>query len=322
VSGASAAGPGAHVVAVVVTNRGPTPRLRSCLGSVACAGGVAAVVVVDNSEPAASRWRREPACYGPGVTGLVTMPNRGYGAAANRGIEWAVAHVPAGRRLAVALLNDDVEVGSGWLPPLLTALDADPGVGAVQPKVLFLDRDVVNSAGVDLDRTHAGFDVGFGEPDGPSWGEARRITAFTGGAVLLRGAFLDDVGGFDERYFLYYEDVDLALRGAERGWSYRCEPRAVVRHAFGDTTSGIGTRRRWLQERNRLWCAARFAPWSTSARAVWLSVRRLRHPPRAVHARALASGLAGLPTRWVERAAARAPRRPVSSGRSSAGGAR
>ncbi len=321
-SGPTPAAPALHVVAVVVTNRGPTPRLRSCLGSIACAGGVTAVVVVDNSEPAASRWRREPACYGPGVTGLVTMPNRGYGAAANRGIDWAVAHTPAGRGLAVALLNDDVEVRPGWLTPLLTALDADPRVGAVQPKVLFTDRDVVNSAGVDLDRAHAGVDVGFGEPDGPSWGEARPITAFTGGAVLLRGAFLDDVGGFDERYFLYYEDVDLALRGAERGWTYRCEPRSVVRHAFGDTTSGIGSRRRWLQERNRLWCAARFAPWPTTARALWLSVRRLRHPPRAVHLRALGSGLVGFPTRWVERAVARVPRAVVAVRGASSGGAR
>ncbi len=321
-SGPTPAAPALHVVAVVVTNRGPTPRLRSCLGSIACAGGVTAVVVVDNSEPAASRWRREPACYGPGVTGLVTMPNRGYGAAANRGIDWAVAHTPAGRGLAVALLNDDVEVRPGWLPPLLTALDADPRVGAVQPKVLFTGRDVVNSAGVDLDRAHAGVDVGFGEPDGPSWGEARPITAFTGGAVLLRGAFLDDVGGFDERYFLYYEDVDLALRGAERGWTYRCEPRSVVRHAFGDTTSGIGSRRRWLQERNRLWCAARFAPWPTTARALWLSVRRLRHPPRAVHLRALESGLVGFPTRWVERAVARVPRAVVAVRGASSGGAR
>ena len=47
------------------------------------------------------------------------------------------------------------------------------------------------------------------------------VQAWCGGAVLLRASYLADVGGFDERLFLYYEDVDLSMRGTERGWRYR-----------------------------------------------------------------------------------------------------
>ena len=54
--------------------------------------------------------------------------------------------------------------------------------------------------------------------------------AWCGGAVLLRRRYLDDVGLFDERFFLYYEDTDLSWRGRLRGWRYVYVPGAVVRH--------------------------------------------------------------------------------------------
>ena len=84
-----------------------------------------------------------------------------------------------------------------------------------------LHRDLGAILPVYLDPARTFPELGFGEPDGPEWKEPREIDAFTGGAVLFRRTFLEDLGGFDERYFLYYEDVDLALRGAERGWCYR-----------------------------------------------------------------------------------------------------
>src|SRR5690606_11114794 len=108
------------------------------------------------------------------------------------------------------------------------------------------------------------------------------IELFTGGAVLFTTGFLADTGGFDERYFLYYEDVDLARRGAARGWQYRLAADSVVEHVRGMSAGGNPARTLLLQERNRLWAAFRFADPATIARALWLSVRRLRHHPRDV----------------------------------------
>jgi len=200
----------------------------------------------------------------------------------------------------VMLLNDDIVVEPGWLPPLVAALDGDDGVGAVQPKLL-LDAGTVNSVGVAFDRYGAGADIGYGEDDGPAFSRPATIRAFTGGAVLLRAAFLRDLGGFDERYFLYYEDVDLALRGAERGWRYRCIPASAVRHAQGSSTAELGDELAFLRERNRLWTCFRFHGAATIGRACWLGARRVRHRPRSAHARALGAGLAGAPRRLLER---------------------
>lgn len=276
------------IAVVVVTFSASVDDLDRAIAAIRAAGGADHVIVVDTGGHAS------PTDI---AVETVATDNRGYGAAANAGVEHARAHGAT----AVALLNDDVVVHPGWLQPLAAELGGD--VGAVQPKLLFSGSAPprVNSLGVRLDEFGAGTDIGDGELDEPG-GAPRDIELFTGGAVLCSLAFLDDVGGFDERYFLYYEDIDLGRRGHARGWRYRCVPTSVVEHVRGAATSAMPDRTRYLQERNRLWCAARFEPPATVVRAIWLSIRRLRHPPRGVHVRALAAGLAGMPTRLVERA--------------------
>ena len=120
--------------------------------------------------------------------------------------------------------------------------------------------------------------------------ENRPIESFTGGAVLFRSNFLKNTGGFDESYFLYYEDVDLARRGADWGGStgvYRqaaCGTGSAPRRP-NSATGPAGCR-------SATDCGSRFAlamsPWW---RAVWLSIRRLRWSPRGAHAKALVTGI-------------------------------
>ncbi len=84
--------------------------------------------------------------------------------------------------------------------------------------------------------------------------------AWCGGAVLLRRGYLDDVGLFDERLFLYYEDTDLSWRGRLRGWRYVYVPASVVRHRHAQS-SGVGSPMfRYYTERNRLLVLAKNAP--------------------------------------------------------------
>jgi N-acetylglucosaminyl-diphospho-decaprenol L-rhamnosyltransferase len=94
------------------------------------------------------------------------------------------------------------------------------------------------------------------------------VFAWSGGGVLLRPAYLADVGLFDERFFLYYEDTDLAWRGRRRGWRYRYVPEAEVRHGHA-SSSGVATATfQHYTERNRLAMLAKNAPASLLARAL------------------------------------------------------
>ena len=284
------------LAAVVVTHSAPPGTLASCLTALAAAGDVERVIVVDNGAAGTLDVAAVDAA-GPLVE-LVRVANRGYGAAANVGFGLALG---AGAT-HVALLNDDVIVRPGWATRLSAEL-ADRDVGAAQPKLLIAGTHPprINSLGVTIGPDGAGTDVGFGTLDVVGAG-ASDIELFTGGAVMFSRPFLEATGGFDERWFLYYEDTDLAARGRALGWRYRLAPASVVEHAGGVTTSRSGRRTRFLQERNRLRHAFRHCDASTIVRAVWLSIRRLRHPPRGVHVRALLAGLAGAPRQLWRRA--------------------
>jgi GT2 family glycosyltransferase len=272
------------IAVVIVTFSAEVAMLDACVASVRAAGNADHVIVVDNGGGAA---------VDADVDLVRPTRNLGFGAGANAGFRRAIELGAT----YVALLNDDIEVEVGWLPPLRDALDADPARGAVQPKLLLAGTDParVNSVGVTIGADGAGTDIGYNEVDGPHFANERAIDACTGGAVLFRAQFLEATAGFDESYFLYYEDVDLAYRGAELGWTYWCAPASVVHHRVSASTAQLGDRARYLQERNRLRFAARFGDVATMRRALWLSIRRLRWSPRGAHARALLAGLAWAP---------------------------
>lgn len=268
--------------------------LDACVASVLAAGDADHVIVVDNGGGAVAD---------PKVDLVRPSRNLGFGGGANAGFRRAVELGAT----AIALLNDDIEVAAGWLRPLLAALDGDTTLGAVQPKLLLAGSDParINSVGVAVGGDGAGRDIGYGEMDGPEFAGDRPIDLFTGGAVLFRATFLQATGGFDETYFLYYEDLDLARRGAALGWTYRCVPASIGLHRVSASTAQLGDTARYWQERNRLRFAFRFGDRAMIRRALWLSVRRLRWVPRLTHARALLAGLRVAPAALLARRRAR-----------------
>ncbi len=292
-------------VDVVVLTFDPAPgmledALRSVLDHTPSSDDTAVRThVVDNGRRAgdllaSATWRGRPLAESVLLT--TAHDNRGYAGGMNIGIDAAIA---SGADVIV-LLNDDVVVTDGWLEPVLAEF-ADADIGAVQPLLVDPGGATINSAGVLVDRFGAGSDRLRGESVDAAGVDAVDIDVFTGGALALSRAFVDDIGRFDERFFLYYEDVDLAIRGARAGWRYRLAPTSRVEHRGSATTADLGDRVVFLRERNRLWSVAMHGSVSQIGRASWLSVRRLRHTPRRVHARALGEGIVGGARRLVTR---------------------
>jgi GT2 family glycosyltransferase len=127
--------------------------------------------------------------------------------------------------------------------------------------------DVVNNAGSVLLEGGYGADRGYLAVDGHPYDDPAEVFAWSGGSVLLSARYLADVGLFDERLFLYYEDTDLSWRGRSRGWAYRYEPAAVARHVHAASSGEASPTFQHHNERNRLLLLAKNAPAGMAARA-------------------------------------------------------
>ena len=133
--------------------------------------------------------------------------------------------------------------------------------------------DVVNNVGSLVFSDGCGADRGWLERDLGQFDEPIEVFAWCGGGVLLRPAYLADVGLFDESFFLYYEDTDLSWRGQARGWRYRTAPASVIRHVHA-ASSGEGSEVfAFHVERNRLLMLVKNAPARTAIRQSLLHLR-------------------------------------------------
>lgn len=112
--------------------------------------------------------------------------------------------------------------------------------------------DLVNNVGTTLARDAYGADRGWLEVDHGQFDEPTDVFAWCGGAVLLGAGYLRDVGVFDERLFLYSEDLELSWRGHARGWRYRTAPDSVVRHEHAAASGEHSDTKTFYDERNHL----------------------------------------------------------------------
>jgi N-acetylglucosaminyl-diphospho-decaprenol L-rhamnosyltransferase len=217
---------------VYVPNLNGGERLRAALRGLTAQTRPVEVLVVDNgsSDNSASIAREEL-----GADGVLEFgQNLGFGPAINR----AVAERPAD---PVILLNNDAVPEPRFVEALLDGLAE--GVDSIAG-VLLQERapELIDSAGVVADATLMGFDYLHGEPAAAAE-TAPPPLGPTGGAALYRREAFEAVGGFDERIFLYYEDLDLALRLAARGGRCRLAPEARALHAYSASLGAASARK-------------------------------------------------------------------------------
>jgi GT2 family glycosyltransferase len=278
-------------VSVVIPNWNGREWLPGCLQALSSQQlAPAEVIVVDNgSEDGSVEYLR---AEHPAVRVLALGTNTGFAHAANRGL------ADAGSEL-VALVNTDVELASDWLERTSEALAEDRGAAAVACKMLSMaDSGRVYDAGDILRRDGACEQRGRFMRDDGRWDTPGTVFGACAGAALYRRSAVLELGGFDERYFAYLEDADLALRLALAGWRCRYEP-AVARHAGEGSSHRLRGGHQFFVARNTIVLVAkafpiRWLPFVAYRQLAW-AWHAARERRLASHLRALAAVVPLLP---------------------------
>lgn len=231
-----------HGLAVVVVNHNTREHLRECLASVR-AEGVAEVRVVDNaSQDGSAAMVRE---LFPEVRLIARTDNPGYGAAANQGIAACAAPL-------ILLLNSDTRLAPGAAAALARHLDDNPRAGIAGPRLLNPDGTLQSSCfpfltplnvlvlNTWLNRAARAV-PGWRDRFLPTWKGTPSHTGHwvKGAALAIRREAFAAVGGFDESYFMYAEEVDLCWRMLTAGWEVHYAPVADIVHVEGASTSQV-----------------------------------------------------------------------------------
>ena len=246
------------LVSVIVVNFRGAEDTITCLSALATELDYPRleIIVVDNASGAddvarikntlAERTLRE-------VKLVESAENLGFAGGCNLGAKHATGSV-------LAFLNNDARPAAGWVRAAVAELRAQPTVAAVASKVL--DWDGTGTDFVDGGLTW--FGMGYKRHAGSPLADvpvaehevAKDVLFATGSAMFVRAGVFAELGGFDERFFMFYEDVDLGWRLNLRGWRVRYVPESLAYHRHHATMSSVDTpdsgRETFLLERNAL----------------------------------------------------------------------
>lgn len=203
------------------------------------------IVVVENAsrDDSAARLRAEA----PHVKLVVSKTNDGFAGGCNRG-------VVASSGEYIALLNNDARPDPGWVRAAVARFEQSADIGAVASKVLDWEGKLVDYIGAAMTWYGMAYKPFTAEPISSGMPDAPADVLFgTGSAMFIRRSAFDKVGGFDERYFMFFEDVDLGWRLTLAGWRVVYEPASLAFHKHHASMKAFGSyREAYLLERNAL----------------------------------------------------------------------
>jgi len=213
---------------VIIPNWNGAEYLPGCLDSLwDQAAPDTEIIVVDNGSTDESM---EILAKYPGIKVIRNAENRGFAAAVNQGIQ-------AMEGCYAVLLNNDTVVQRGWLKHLLREMDTHPEAFSAASLMLRMDDTaIVDDAGDNYTILGWGYKRRDGKPASRET-KGRNVFSACGGAAIYRKEILDIIGGMDETFFAYMEDMDLGWRAQNAGWVNRYCPEARVTH-IGSATTG------------------------------------------------------------------------------------
>ncbi len=235
-------------VSVIVVNYCGSEDTVTCLRALRdeldWPAGALELICVDNASGDGSAERITAAV--PQARLIRSATNIGFAGGCNLGVADATGSI-------VAFLNSDARPHRDWVRAAVEALSEGPDVAAVASKVLDWDGERIDYVDGGLTWYGMGYKPHVGRPDDGTHDTARDVLFGTGAALLVRREVFTGLGGFDERFFMFCEDVDLGWRLNLRGYRVRYEPRSIAYHRHHASLRGADpARETYLLERNAL----------------------------------------------------------------------
>ena len=203
------------------------------------------LIVVDNDSGGDDVARIRQAV--PSAVVVEAGENSGFAGGCNTGVRHA-------RGSIVGFINNDARPAPQWIRAAVDVLQHDRSIASVASKVLDWEGTRIDYVDGSLTWFGMGYKREVERPDTGEWDTPRDVLFGTGAAMFVRKDAYEDVGGFDERFFMFYEDVDLGWRFNLLGWRVRYEPGSVAFHKHHASMNKFGSyRETFLLERNALY---------------------------------------------------------------------
>ena len=202
------------------------------------------LIVVDNDSGDDSVQRIRQAL--PAAIVIEAGSNTGFAGGCNLGLARATGEY-------VGFINNDARPDAMWISEAVATFEAEPSVGSVASKVLDWDGKLIDYVDGSLTWFGMGYKREVEKPDSPAFDLPKDVLFGTGAAMFVRAELYREVGGFDERFFMFYEDVDFGWRLNLLGHRVRYVPTSIAYHRHHVTMKKFGSfRESYLLERNAL----------------------------------------------------------------------
>jgi hypothetical protein len=238
-------------IAVVVLNWNGKSWLEKFLPTLVNHSKEATVFVADNASTDGSASFVKDNF--PTVKVIVNTKNGGYAKGYNDALKQIDAEY-------FVLINSDIEVTDGWLPPIISLMDSDKQIASCQPKILDYNSktnfEYAGASGGFIDNLGYPFCRGrifdFLEEDNGQYNDAIEVFWATGACLFVRAKHYNEVDGLDEDFFAHQEEIDLCWRLKNKGFKVMVEPKSVVYHVGGGTLNTGSPFKTHLNFRNNL----------------------------------------------------------------------
>ncbi len=203
------------------------------------------IIVVDNAS--AKDASCIPNAY-PNIIFVQNQTNEGFAGGNNRGIKKAKGEI-------IFLLNNDTEVDSSFIEPVVKLFEEDSNIGIVSSKLIYYhsDKTIQYAGGKGINPfTGRGTFTGGGEKDRGQYNQPAQTRLAHGAAMAIHRKVFDKIGLLPEMYFLYYEELDFSEHAQRAGFTIWCQPQSVVLHKESMSIGKTSSLKVYYLNRNRL----------------------------------------------------------------------